>query len=575
MDALSMVSTVRTPQTEPIPGRQAEMVRNNAGGFTFGKDLWTKLEDFLILGTTGGTYYVGEKEHTFANAQVVFDAIGADGCRAVQLATEVSTAGRAPKNFPALFVLAAAFARGDLDARRAARGALPSIARTTDHFAHFWGYYKNLKGKPSGKGIAPVMNRLMRGALADWFLADDADRIAFRACKARSRKTGSGEPFALRDMLRLAKPSLIKMDPATDALFGWLAGNVPDEQAALVLPSVEKYRIAKAVTGPKEAVTAVRTLRVPWEFLPDAVLDSPEVWEALTETVGMTALIRNLARMTRIAALKPYGGEAVSTVVRRLTDGEALKKARIHPLDVYLALKVYNSGAAQPNPKAPLRTWTPLAAISDALEEAYELSFGYVEPSGKRLLVAVDSSGSMSNGFGGRVVLGGSPLGSPYEIACGMAAAMSRIEKGNVHVIDVDTAVRRSRVTPRTNLREIASWQPSGGGTDLSLPFEWAASQRIAVDGFLVLTDNETWAGRYQHPSQALDGYRSSVNPQARVIVASMTAAGHSIADPKQQGVLQVAGFDAALPQLVSGFLRSPRTDDNVQELLHEARRSM
>jgi 60 kDa SS-A/Ro ribonucleoprotein len=567
MDALSAINTVRTPQTEPIPGRQKEMVRNNAGGFTFGKDLFTKLEDFLILGTTGGTYYVGEREHTYANAQVVFDAVTADGLRAVQLANNISVAGRAPKNFPALFVLAAAFARGDLDARRAARVALPNVARTTDHFAHFWGYYKNLKGKPSGRGSAPVMNRLMRSTLADWFTHDDPDRVAFRACKARARKTGSGEPFALKDMLRLAKPTTT--DPRVDTLFGWLTGNVDDASAAEVLPSVEKFRIAKAVTRPAEAVTAVQTLRVPWEFLPDEVLDSPEVWTALAETVGMTALIRNLARMTRIGALAPFG-KANATAVRRLTDAEALRKARVHPLEVYLALKVYNCGFAQPNPKAPARTWTPVAAISDALEEAYELCFAHAEPSGRKLLVAVDSSGSMTTSTG-RVVLGGSPIGHAYEIACGLAVTMSRIEKGNVHVIDVDTDVHSSRVTPRTNLREIAGWRPSGGGTNLALPFAWAQRERMAVDGILVLTDNETWAGR-QHPSQALAGYRAAVNPDARVIVASMTAAGHTIADPRDEGVLQVAGFDAALPQLVSGFLRGPRQDENVAELLHAAR---
>lgn len=567
MDALSAISTVRTSQTAPILGREKEMARNNAGGYTFSKDLFTKLEDFVVLGTTGGTYYVGEREHTYANAQVVFDAVTSDGCRAVKLATEISVAGRAPKNFPALFVLAAAFARGDLETRRAARAALPRVARTTDHFAHFWGYYKNLKGKPSGNGTAPVMNRLMRGALADWFLADDADRIAFRACKARSRKTGSGEPFALRDMLRLAKPRIA--EERTDALLGWLTGNVPDERAADFLPSVAKYVQAKAADTPGKAIDAVRDLRVPWEFLSDQVLDAPGVWEELAGTVGMTALIRNLARMTRIGALGPFG-KANGTVVRRLTDAEALRKARVHPLDVYLALKVYNSGTAQPNPKAPARTWTPVAAISDALEEAYELCFGHVEPSGRRLLVAVDSSGSMTMSSS-RVMLGGSPLGSAYEIACGMAVIMSRIEKGNVHVIDVDTAVHASRVTPRTNLREIANWRPSGGGTNLSLPFLWAQRERVSVDGVLVLTDNETWAGR-QHPSQALAGYRGAVNPNARVIVASMTAAGHSIADPRDEGVLQVAGFDAALPQLVSGFLRDTSP---TAELVREAQRHM
>jgi 60 kDa SS-A/Ro ribonucleoprotein len=155
----------------------------------------------------------------------------------------------------------------------------------------------------------------------------------------------------------------------------------------------------------------------------------------------------------------------------------------------------------------------------------------------------------------GGVAVGGTPIGTPYEIGCAMAVIMARIERGNVHVIDVDTSVHTSRVTARTNLREIKSWRPSGGGTDLSLPFSWARSQRLEVDGVLVLTDNETWAGQ-SHPVQELAAYRSAVNPSARTVVAAMTATGHTIGDPGDPGVLNIAGFDASLPQLVSGFVR-------------------
>jgi 60 kDa SS-A/Ro ribonucleoprotein len=214
-----------------------------------------------------------------------------------------------------------------------------------------------------------------------------------------------------------------------------------------------------------------------------------------------------------------------ATVVRRLTDAEALRAARIHPMDAWLALRVYNSGRSQPNPKVTPETWQPVAEISDALEEAYNLSFGHTEPSGRRLIVAVDSSGSMS---WAQVAAGGSPLGTAYQVGCVMAAMVKRIEGADAHVIDVDTAVRDSRITARTNLREVASWRPSGGGTDLSLPFSYAAQYALNVDGFLVLTDGETWAGK-RHAFQALDGYRRRYNPAARVVVASMTAAGHAI----------------------------------------------
>ncbi|MEV8639425.1 TROVE domain-containing protein, partial [Streptosporangium sp. NPDC051023] len=312
-----------------------------------------------------------------------------------------------------------------------------------------------------------------------------------------------------------------------------------------------RFLTAKAVTTPAEAVRVVTEARVPWEFLPDAMLREPAVWEALVDTVGMTALIRNLARMTRLGALKPMG-DATRRAVARLTDREALLRARIHPMDAWLALRVYNSGSSQPNPRADRQTWTPVPAISDALEETYELSFGTVEPSGKRLLVAVDSSGSMTYG----VTANGSPIGTAYEVGCAMAVMLARIERGNVHVIDVDTRVHASKVTPRTNLREIASWRPSGGGTDLSLPFQWAAQERLAVDGIVVFTDNETWAGR-SHASQALASYRSFINSATRVVVAAMTPGGYTIGDPADPGVLNIAGLDASLPMVVNGFVRS------------------
>ncbi|MFI6902168.1 TROVE domain-containing protein [Nonomuraea sp. NPDC050394] len=529
-------------------------MKNAAGGYVFDKDLWTELEDFLILGTTGGTYYVSEQKLTAENAAVLFAAIGEDGPRVVAMLTDISTARppRAPKQRPALFALAACYAKGDPDTRQAAKLALAKVARTTDHLAQFFGYYKNLGGKPTGRGTAPTVGRSLRTALGSWFLTGDADSVAFKACKARRRKTPQGEAFDLRDVLRIAHPAAD--NDQRKVLFGWIAGNVSDDEARDELPAVDRFLTAKAVTSPDEAVRVVTEAKVPWEFLPDAVLRDASVWEALIETVGMTALIRNLARMTRLGTLKPMT-EATARAVRRLTDREAILRARIHPMDAWLAMRVYASGRAQPDPRADVQTWKPVPAILDALEESYELAFGTVEPSGKRLLVAVDSSGSMSSKWGSPVVVGGSAVGFPYEVGCAMAVMLSRIEKGNVHVIDVDTSVHASKVTPRTNLREIARWRPSGGGTDLSLPFAWAQREKLAVDGIVVFTDNETWAGR-SHATQALQAYRRSINADTRVVIAAMTAAGYSIGGPSDEGVLNVAGMDASLPLIVNGYVR-------------------
>jgi hypothetical protein len=61
MSYLKQYSTRRTPQAEPIPG--AGQMPNSAGGFAWAVDDWTRLRRFLILGSEGGSYYAGEREH--------------------------------------------------------------------------------------------------------------------------------------------------------------------------------------------------------------------------------------------------------------------------------------------------------------------------------------------------------------------------------------------------------------------------------------------------------------------------------------------------------------------------------
>jgi 60 kDa SS-A/Ro ribonucleoprotein len=74
------------------------------------------------------------------------------------------------------------------------------------------------------------------------------------------------------------------------------------------------------------------------------------------------------------------------------------------------------------------------------------------------------------------------------------------------------------------------------------------------MDSFEIYTDNETWAGAI-HPHQALKKYRDSMGIHSKLIVNGMTATQFTIADPKDAGTLDVVGFDASTPQLVSDFI--------------------
>jgi len=543
--ALSRHTSRNVPQSQPIPGREADMVRNDAGGYVFRKDVWTRLADFLVLGTEGGTYYASEQKHTLRNVRSVAEAIRTDGVRAVRMATEYSCGRppRVPKNHPCLYVVGVALVTGDVETRRAAADAVPRVARTVDHLAHLFGYAKGAGGVGAAGNVGSTV---ARRAWVNWFRYGEPDRVAYQLLKSPQRKTGDGEPFRPGDLLRLAKPN-----PRTDnedALFGLAVGKYQPIGVTGNFASAKAYYEAQRADTPAKAVKVIRAYHVPWEFLPDQVLKSPDVWQALIPTLGMTALIRNLARMTSLGVFSPLS-DAVGQAASRLKDQAQLHRARIHPFDVMMARVVYASGWAQPNPKAPARTWKANVYILAALDQAFELAGQAAERSAGKLIVGIDRSGSMSSG----VMHGGSNLGSAYHVSCASALSLLRTWDTDSHVVEFDDRTYPSSLRSNMSLGEVMRLPHHGGATDLAAPIDWALRNNVRCDGFVIFTDNETWAGR-RHSTGALADYRRRINPAARVIVASTTAAGYTITDPSDPGVVNMVGFDSSLPTLVEGY---------------------
>ena len=54
---------------------------NSAGGYAWPVDKWTRLDRFLVLGSEGGTFYIGERKLTQENAQAVIECLAEDGRR--------------------------------------------------------------------------------------------------------------------------------------------------------------------------------------------------------------------------------------------------------------------------------------------------------------------------------------------------------------------------------------------------------------------------------------------------------------------------------------------------------------
>lgn len=553
------VNTRQTPQSQPIPGREKEMTENSAGGYSFAADNWTRLNRFLILGTEGGTYYASEKKLTKENVKVALDCLAEDGPRTVATIVAVSDEGRAPKNTPAIFALAMAAKMGDDDTRKLALAAVPKVCRIGTHLFEFAEAIKAFGG--FGRGT--------QRALASWYTDAPADKVALQVVKYQSR-----EGWSHRDILRKAKPSGHERGSTMDHVLGWAAGKwTPGvEPAGDATDLIWAFERAKAVgqesvskKGTKEIVRLITDYRLPREAIPTQYLNENAVWNALLDNGGhgmpMTALVRNLPKMTSIGLIAS-NSDAAKKVIQRLKDENAIRGARLHPLSVLVALRTYGSGHGV---RGSL-TWTPNRKIVDALDDAFYKAFKAVTPTGKRWLLALDVSGSMS------ASIAGMPGINCREASAAMAMITDAVES-DTHIIgfssggknfyssgsrfvrgggdgvsELDISARRRL---DDNIRAISNLP--FGGTDCSLPMVYAKKKKLPVDVFVVYTDNETWHGSI-HPTQALRDYRQAMGINARLVVVGMAADGFTIADPKDKGMLDIVGFDTTAPSMMSEF---------------------
>jgi 60 kDa SS-A/Ro ribonucleoprotein len=288
------------------------------------------------------------------------------------------------------------------------------------------------------------------------------------------------------------------------------------------------------------------------------------VWEALLEEMPMTALVRNLATMTRVGVIAP-GSEGTARAVAKLGDAERIRAARVHPIALLAALRTYATGRGVRGGG----TWDPVRELVDALDVAFYASFANVEAAGARLLLALDVSGSMTYGeIAG--VPGLTPRDASAALALVTAATEPRYEivgffagrggfrkRGRpVHRGYVD-GLTPLAISPRQRLDDVVKTVSDlpFGGTDCALPMQYALVNEREIDTFVIYTDSETFAGDV-HPVQALRDYRSTSGIDARMVVVGMVSNGFSIADPTDPGTLDVVGFDTTTPQLVSDFAR-------------------
>lgn len=545
------ISAQLTPQTEPLVGKN--QVRNDAGGYSFVVTPWVRLERFLILGSEGGSYYTTQQQLTLDNATIVHRCIKKNGLRTVALISEISTSGRGMKNSPAIFALAMAASFGNVNTQQAAYTAIPSVCRTGTHLFEFVHTITQFRG----------WGRALRRGISQWYVSKSDRDLAYQLTKYQSRVGWSH-----RDLLRLCHT---KAAGNTCVLFKWAVGKLKQLPDELTHPQsdfapVAGFQAAATAYTTAEMIRLIREYRLVRECIPTKWLNERAVWEALLEQMPLTAMLRNLAKMTRVGVFE-QNSQALQQVLTAFSDEERIRRSRLHPMTILIALRTYTGGKGVRSTE----TWEPIQAIVDVLDRAFYAAFANVEPTGKRMMLALDVSGSM-----GMHSISGMPNITPRDASVAMALVTATCEP--THQIVGFTAYSNSSshqpldtspywpgryqggidalpIRAGSTLNDainIVSKLPFGA-TDCALPMQYALAMKIPIDVFVIYTDNETWAGR-THPTVALQTYREQTGIPAKLIVVGMVANQFSIADPNDAGMLDVVGFDTTVPQLISQF---------------------
>jgi len=254
----------------------------------------------------------------------------------------------------------------------------------------------------------------------------------------QSRNSATSQPHASTlSIEETPSPSLGGGTPG-----GHPGGHPGTEPVAVLLSAIKEIRdIVLRTTATSQAeldriTHLINTVGLCREQLPSQLFNHKKVWEALLMNKGangkgkgmpLTALIRNLGKLSTTeigiiesrygrdesqSAKRAYSFNTAATaapqvfpighpqhyteyIFRRLTNAGDIKYSRVHPYTILVAMLTYKKGCGD---KGSLN-WTPNIHIMDALDRAFKLAFQNITPTGKRIKIALDVSGSMSSNF--------------------------------------------------------------------------------------------------------------------------------------------------------------------------------
>ena len=484
------------------------MNRELAPAYDYGAE--AKLAQLAATGALADSFYASAETHL---AEALAAARAVDPAFVAKVAVYARQAG-AMKDMPALLAAYLTVADPDL--------AVRVFGRVIDNGRMLRSYVQILRSGQVGRtSLGSRPKRLVK----EWL-----ERASMRDLMAAA----TGSDPSLADVVQMVHPK--PADAARRAFYGWLIGK-PYDVASLPAEifAFEAWKRDGSLPLPP----------VPFEWL-TAVPLTAEQWATLGGTMGWQALRMNLNTLARNGAFAVEG--VAQAVAARLADRQALRKARVLPYQLMVALGSAGDGV-------------PLV-VQAALEEALEASVASVPTVAGRVVVCPDVSGSMASPATG-YRKGATSKVSCTDVAALVAAAMLRTNP-EARVLPFEEKVVAVELDPfarlAANTAKLAA--VGGGGTKVSAPLAKLNAERAAVDLVVIVSDNQSWVDATTGATATVREWDRIVrrNPAAKLVCIDIQPHGTTQASGRPE-ILNVGGFSDAVFDTIAKFAAGEARD--------------
>lgn len=334
-----------------------------------------------------------------------------------------------------------------------------------------------------------------------------------------SKYNKTGMEITLKDAVRLLRPKPI--DEKQSELFRNLANG-----------TLQKARTHEAVVGKAVSTEGVEAKGKAWEEL------------IREKKVGYMALLRELKHIIS----SNVSAEAIDIVLSYLTNPDAVRKSRQFP---YRFAAAYNEIASiGPN--------IYKSQVLKALDEAVLHTAGSLNiDESKRIVVACDVSGSMSNRVSANSTV------SRSEIGLLLGGILSKKSKYNLLYVFGNNA---KSIPVSGSVNEFAKSGDRierehriGHATNAHLVLEDMMKNKVATDSLYVFTDEQWWAPSryslsYGDAFHALwNSYRRTLNPNAKIFLIDLSGYGRTPMEiDSAKGVYKMAGWSMETLRMIN-----------------------